>query len=119
MFRSLLILSCGLLLTQMAYARPYPAASGIAAAADTAAVAANNPAGMTRFDSLNMRFEALGFFSESTWEGRIGDTGPTLVELANGEAHLSDTLERAVASALRRMGPLDVLLLSQIGRAHV
>jgi len=61
----------------MAYARPYPAASGIAAAADTAAVAANNPAGMTRFDSLNMRFEALGFFSESTWEGRIGDTGPT------------------------------------------
>ena len=75
--RSVLLACFGLLLSQATYARPYPAASGIAAAADNAAVAANNPAGMTRFDSLNMRFSLVGFFSDSTWEGRIGDTGPT------------------------------------------
>jgi long-chain fatty acid transport protein len=77
MGRLLLIVSFGLILAQAASARPYPAQSGISAAADSAAVAANNPAGMTRFDSLNMRFEALGFFSDNTWEGQIGDDGPT------------------------------------------
>ena len=78
MIRSILFVFFGLLLVQVVNARPYPAATGIAAAADSAAVAANNPAGMTRFDSLNMRFEALGFFSDNTWESQIGANGPTV-----------------------------------------
>lgn len=67
----------GLLLAQMADARPYPAQSGMSAAADSAAVAGMNPAGMTRFDERNTRVEILGFFSDNTWEGQLGDTGTT------------------------------------------
>ena len=72
------ILCFGLFLVQMTYARPYPAQTGISATADSAAVAATNPAGMTRFDSLNLRVELLGFFTDNTWEGRIGTSGPTI-----------------------------------------
>jgi len=57
-------------------AGPYPTLTGISAAADDASVAGKNPAGMTRFDSRATRFELMGFFSDNTWEGRIGDTGP-------------------------------------------
>lgn len=57
-------------------AGPHPAMSGISAAVDDASVAGNNPAGMTRFDSRVMRGQLQGFFSDSTWEGRIGSTGP-------------------------------------------
>ncbi len=58
---------------------PYPAVSGISAAADDAMVAATNPAAMTLFDDRQNRFEVLGFFSESTWEGRLGEDGPVNV----------------------------------------
>lgn len=58
-------------------ARPYPVQTGISAAADNASVAGKNPAGLTRFDERNTRFEVLGFFTDNTWEGRIGDSGPT------------------------------------------
>ena len=58
-------------------AGPYPAQTGISAAADSASTAGNNPAGITRFDSRNMRFELLGFFSDNTFEGQIGGMGPT------------------------------------------
>ncbi len=56
---------------------PYPAQTGISASADSAATAGMNPAGITRYDSRNMRFEILGFFTDSTFEGQIGDSGPT------------------------------------------
>jgi len=36
-----------------------------------------NPAGITRFDSLNMRVDLLGFFTDNTFEGQIGDSGAT------------------------------------------
>ena len=58
-------------------AGPYPSMSGISAAADDASVAGNNPAGMTRFDSRVMRGEIYGFFTDNTWEGRLGATGPS------------------------------------------
>jgi len=75
--RHLLIAICGLALAGVASAAgPYPAKTGLAASADNASVAGNNPAAMTRFDSRNMRFEVLSFFSESTWEGQVGG-GPT------------------------------------------
>ena len=74
-----------------ATAGPYPALSGISAAADNANVAGNNPAVMTRFDSRNVRVELLGFFSNNTWVGQIGsgpsftsnDTGTTIIPSSN------------------------------------
>lgn len=54
---------------------PYPTISGISAAADDASVASMNPAAMTRFDERVMKFEVMGFFSDSTFEGEAGDTG--------------------------------------------
>ena len=46
---------------------PYPAISGIAAAADDASVASTNPAAMTRFDRRVMRGEVAAFYSDNTW----------------------------------------------------
>lgn len=74
--RKLLLVLCGLAIAGAATAGPYPALSGITAAADNATVAGNNPAAMTRFDSRNVHVELLGFFSDNTWEGQVG-AGPT------------------------------------------
>lgn len=54
---------------------PYPAISGISAAADDASVAGMNPAAMTRFDERAMKFEVLGFFSDNTFAGQVGEDG--------------------------------------------
>ena len=75
--RKLLTVLSGLAIASAADARPYPALSGITAAADNASVAGNNPAAMTRFDSRNTRVVLLGFFTDNTWEGQLGATGPT------------------------------------------
>ncbi len=72
MTRQLLLVFIGLAMAGAVNARPYPALSGISAAARSANVAGNNPAAMTRFDSRNMRVELLGFFSDNTWEGQMG-----------------------------------------------
>ncbi len=69
---NLLILS--LLLSASAWARPKPLLAGAAAGADSAATAGDNAAGMTRFDTTNLRFDLYYLDSESTWENRIGDT---------------------------------------------
>lgn len=71
--RKLLAIVLGLAIAGVASARPYPALSGITAAADDASVAGNNPAAITRFDSRNMRVELLTFYTDNTWEGQIGD----------------------------------------------
>ena len=76
--RYLLLIFCGLAVAVAAYANPYPAMTGITAAADSANVAGNNPAAMTRFDSRNTRVILLGFFTDNTWEGQLGATGPTV-----------------------------------------
>ena len=75
--RKLLLVLCGLAIAGAANAGPYPALSGITAAADSASVASTNPAAMTRFDSRNVRVELLGFFSDNSWEGQLGATGRT------------------------------------------
>jgi long-chain fatty acid transport protein len=54
-------------------ARPYPAQTGLAAAADGAFVAGSNPAALTRFDSRNLRLEVITAYSENTWEGNLGN----------------------------------------------
>jgi long-chain fatty acid transport protein len=77
MRKSLSIL-CGLAMAGGVSAGPYPALSGITASAEDASVAGNNPAGLTRFDERNTRFDLLVFYSDNTWEGQIGN-GPTFV----------------------------------------
>ncbi len=54
-----------------ALARPYAGFTGMAAAADSAATAATNPAGATRFDEQVMKVELISIFMESTWDGEI------------------------------------------------
>ena len=89
--RKLLLVLCGLAIAGAVNAGPYPALSGITAAADDATVAGNNPAAMTRFDSRNVQVELLGFFSDNTWEGQIGsgpsftsnDTSTTIIPSSN------------------------------------
>ncbi len=80
---------------------PYPAISGIAASADDASVAGMNPAAMTRFDERAMKFEVLGFFSDSTFEGQVGedgrefkssDSGSTIVPTVNMVHPVRDNL---------------------------
>ncbi len=63
-----------LVVAQSALARPYASLSGLAAAADSAATAGTNPAGITRFDESSQRVELIAFFSESEWEGTLGET---------------------------------------------
>jgi long-chain fatty acid transport protein len=58
-----------------AHARPYAGVSGLAASADSATTAGTNPAGMVRFDAPAARGELVLVYSESTWEGRLGDSG--------------------------------------------
>ena len=58
-----------------AHAGPYPAKSGMSAAADDANVAANNPAAMTLLDSRQFRAGVFTFVSDATFEGEIGNTG--------------------------------------------
>jgi long-chain fatty acid transport protein len=62
-----------------AHAGPYPAKAGISAAADDASVAGNNPAAMTLLDSRQFRAGVFAFYSDSTFEGQVGDNGPTFV----------------------------------------
>jgi long-chain fatty acid transport protein len=47
------------------------------ATADSAATAGSNPAGISRFKSREMKGELLTFYSDSTWEGNVGNTGNT------------------------------------------
>jgi long-chain fatty acid transport protein len=73
--KRIIILAICQLLAGYAFADgPYPTISGISASVDDAAVAGQNPAGMTYFDERVGRFELLGFSSESTWEVQLDET---------------------------------------------
>jgi long-chain fatty acid transport protein len=73
---SALTLLC--ILSGTAFARPQPLKSGFSAQADSAATAGDNPAGITRFDSTQIRGDLFYISSESTWENRIdNDPGST------------------------------------------
>ena len=76
MRKSILVFFASIAVNPVFAGGPYPAISGIGGSADDAVVAGQNPAAMTRFDERNMKFEVLGFFSDNTWEGRLGDEGP-------------------------------------------
>ncbi len=72
----LLIIVC-VCAASSAHAGPYPAQTGMSASADDANVAGNNPAAMTLLDSRQYRAGVFTFFSDSTFEGQIGNTGMT------------------------------------------
>jgi long-chain fatty acid transport protein len=66
---------CLVLAATSAHARPYPGLTGLVASADSPATAGTNPAGLTRFKSRAIKGEILGFYSDNTWEGDLGNTG--------------------------------------------
>ena len=78
MTRLAFLIICQFFVAQAFAGGPYPAVSGLSATVDDAAVAGTNPAGMTYFDDRESRFELLGFFSESSWEGSLGESGEVL-----------------------------------------
>ncbi|MEH6611655.1 MAG: outer membrane protein transport protein [Halioglobus sp.] len=63
-------------LVQNAAARPHAGFTGLGAAADSAATAGTNPAGITRFDANTYQVELYTINSSSTWEGQLGEDGP-------------------------------------------
>ena len=93
------VLASCLLSAAATQARPYPGISGIAATADSAATAGNNPAGMTRLEQRTWQLEVISFFSESTWEGQIEqqdfeysskDTGTTVIPMGSFVQPIND-----------------------------
>ena len=75
MKQTILIALVAALAAGTADARPKPLLSGASAAADSPATAGQNAAGLTRFDSTNLRFDLYYLDSESTWRQEFGDTG--------------------------------------------
>lgn len=76
----LIALLCCLGISSLAAAGgPFPTKTGIAASAQDATVAGNNPAAMTRFDARAIRVGLFGFFSDSTFEGSSSGTGQTFI----------------------------------------
>ncbi|MFV8817114.1 OmpP1/FadL family transporter [Haliea sp. E17] len=69
-----LLMAAGLHVTDVT-ARPYPGFSGLAATADSAATAGNNPAGSTRLEKRAIEVEAMWFRSESKWESGFEESG--------------------------------------------
>lgn len=57
--------------SNLVIARPYPGLTGLAASADSAATAATNPAGITRFEQRAAEVEILWLSSESNWESQF------------------------------------------------
>lgn len=78
------IIGLQLIAPQGLEARPHAGFSGLAAAADDAGTAGTNPAGITRFDSKTSRVELVTIYSESTWEGQLGDSGPEVLTEESG-----------------------------------
>jgi long-chain fatty acid transport protein len=78
MKRFIFFIICQLFAASAFAAGPYPTISGISGSVDDAAVAGMNPAGMTYFENKESRFELLGFFSDSTWQGRLDEGGQTV-----------------------------------------
>lgn len=78
MKRIIILAICQLLVGYVYAGGPYPTISGLSATIDDAAVAGQNPAGMTYFDKRVGRFELLGFSSESTWEVQLDEANQSV-----------------------------------------
>lgn len=62
-----------MIISASAQARPYAGISGMAATADSADTAGNNPAGMSRFDKWAFSGEAILITSDSEWESSFSN----------------------------------------------
>lgn len=80
-----LALACCACASSLAFARPYPLGTGMAASADSAITASSNPAGITRFSSRAIDAEVLLFTSESEWESEFTNTGRRFDSKDSGE----------------------------------
>ena len=83
-YTSLVAFLLALGISGSALAGPWPTKSGIAASAEDATAAGDNPAAMTRFDARAIQVGVYGFFSESTFEGTSSGTGATFVSESDG-----------------------------------
>lgn len=81
---AVLIFSSSLMIASIAQARPYAGLITPMASADSASVAGANPAGIIRFKEPSSQIELLALFSESTWEGQVGDNGPPFKSTDSG-----------------------------------
>ena len=71
-------LALALSASNAALARPYAGVTGLAAAADSAAAAGTNPAASMRFNDLSAKLELITVYSDSKWEGQLGEDGATV-----------------------------------------
>ena len=74
LLRVLPVLLC-LVCSDIAFARPYPVGTGLAASADSAQTASSNPAGIARFSQRAVEADVLWFTSESEWQSEFSGTG--------------------------------------------
>ena len=79
-----LLLSCALI-APAALARPYAGISGLAATADSAETAGNNPAGITRFADRAYSLEFMLFTNDAKWESQFSETGRDYISHESSE----------------------------------
>ena len=86
---SRLALVLALLLTALAsdvaWARPYPLGTGLAASADSAQTASSNPAGIARFSRRAVDVDVLWLTSESKWTSELSGTGEQFDSTSSGD----------------------------------
>jgi len=79
------VLLLSALSSSLAFARPYPLGTGLAASADSAQTAGSNPAGITRFSQRAVNAEVLYFSSESEWKSAFSDANIRFDSKDSGE----------------------------------
>jgi long-chain fatty acid transport protein len=73
------------LASDVAWARPYPLGTGLAASADSAQTASSNPAGITRFSRRAVDADVLWFTSDSEWTSEFSGTGEQFDSTSSGD----------------------------------
>jgi long-chain fatty acid transport protein len=69
----------------VAWARPYPLGTGLAASADSAQTASSNPAGIARFSRRAVDVDVLWLTSESEWTSEFSGTGGQFNSTSSGD----------------------------------
>jgi long-chain fatty acid transport protein len=69
----------------VAWARPYPLGTGLAASADSAQTASSNPAGIARFSRRAVDADVLWFTSDSEWTSELSGTGQQFNSTSSGD----------------------------------
>jgi len=80
-----LALSLAALACDVAWSRPYPLGTGLAASADSAQTASSNPAGIARFSRRAVDADVLWLTSESEWTSEFSGTGGQANSTSSGD----------------------------------